>query len=182
MTDVNPNPVSPTGPHGRVAKSLHWITSGLLLFAYIDNGDVTNALRDPAAMRMEAYLGLGVLAAFILRFVWMHRFNQGATRLPTSAPVWEHRLSRLAHLSIYLCVLAIVVTGLLIIAAQNLAGGQWVSTAGDVHEFFTNLTLFVIGTHVAAALWHRLVRRDGVWESMGTPWWQPKAGWFGRGR
>ena len=57
---MTPNPEiarEPARPHGRVAKFLHWATAGLLLFAYIDNGDVSNALNDPAAMRMEAYLG-----------------------------------------------------------------------------------------------------------------------------
>jgi cytochrome b561 len=172
----------PSRPHGKVAKILHWSTTALLLFAYIDNGDFTNALSDPSAMRMEAYLGLGVLAAFALRLVWMHRFNQGASRLPASAPVWEHKVSRLAHFSIYLCVLAIVTSGLMIMAAQNIAGGQWVGVARDTHEVFTNLTLFVIGAHIAAALWHKVLRRDGVWEAMGTPWWQPKNGWLGRAK
>ncbi len=182
MTNLPPAAALQLRPHGRVAKFLHWSTTALLLFAYIDNGDFTDALRSPAAMRMEAFLGLGVLAAFALRFVWMHRFNQGATRLPASAPAWEQALSRLAHFSIYLCVVAIVATGLLIMAAQNFAGSQGINLARDIHEFFTNLTLIVIGGHIAAALWHKLMRRDGVWEAMGTPWWKPKSGWFGRAK
>ena len=38
-------------------------------------------------------------------------------------------------------------------------------------EVCTSLTLFLIVAHIAAALWHKRVRRDGVWESIGTPWW-----------
>ena len=125
-------------------------------------------------------MGLGIAAIFAVRFIWMHRLNGGPSRLPKAAPAWEHRASRLAHFSLYLCVLAIVATGLLIMAAQNWRGGQWDDAASDVHEFVANLTLFVIGAHIAAALWHKLMRRDGVWESMGTPWWQPKAGWLRR--
>lgn len=164
-------------PHGKIAKLLHWSTTGLLLFAYIENGDVTNAMRNAAAMRMEAWLGLGIVATFALRFLWMRRFNGGASRLPATAPAWEHRLSGLAHDTIYLCVVAIVATGLLIPAALAWATPFWVDLARDVHEFFTNLTLFVIAAHVVAALWHKIVRRDGVWESIGSPWWQPKFGW-----
>ena len=81
-------------PHGRIAKVLHWATAALLLFAFIDNGDVTNAMNNPAAMRMEAYLGLGIVAVFALRLVWMRRFNAGASRLPASAPPWERRAWR----------------------------------------------------------------------------------------
>jgi cytochrome b561 len=180
MNLTTPDDQRPSRAHGRVAKILHWSTTALLLFAYIANGDVTNALRDPAAMRMEAYFGLGILAVFAARFVWMQRFNGGASRLSEAAPVWEHRLSRLAHHSIYLCVAAIVITGLLIPAALAWGTPPWVDAAREVHEFVANLTLVIIGAHVAAALWHKLVRRDGVWESIGTPWWQPKRGWMAR--
>ncbi len=167
-------------PHGLVAKGLHWGTAVLLLYAYIENGDVTNALRDPSAMRMEAWLGLGIVGAFAARFLWMHRWNGGATRLPASAPVWEHRVSRLAHVSLYLCVLAIVVSGLMIAGAQSLGSPLLVDAAGGLHEFIAGGTLAVIGGHVAAALWHKLVRRDGVWEAMGTPWWVPSLAWLRR--
>ncbi len=171
MTQAVTDDASGARPHGLVAKVLHWGTAGLLLFAYLDNGDVTNALRDPSAMRMEAWLGLGIVAVFAARFAWMQRWNGGSTRLPSSAPWWEHRLSRLAHHSLYLCVAAIVGSGLLIWRAQSFGGGGLVRTAADLHEFIAGATLFVIGGHVAAALWHKLVRRDRVWESIGTPWW-----------
>ena len=163
-------------PHGRIAKVLHWATAALLLFAFIDNGDVTNAMNNPAAMRMEAYLGLGIVAVFALRLVWMRRFNAGASRLPASAPPWERRMAGLAHYSMYICVLAIVLSGLLIPAAQSYGGGA-VNVARDLHEFVANTTLFLIGAHIAAALWHKLVRKDGVWESIGTPWWQGLTFW-----
>ena len=158
-------------PHGWVAKALHWGTAGLLLFAFIDNGDVTNALRDPAAMRFEAWVGLAVAAAFALRWAWMRWMNGGASRLPASAPAWERWASRVAHNSIYLCVGLIVLTGLSIPLAQAVGGRGLVDAAGGLHEFVAGLTLWVIAAHVAAALWHKLVRRDGVWESIGTPWW-----------
>jgi cytochrome b561 len=180
LTKAVTNDASRPGPHGLVAKILHWGTAGLLLFAYIDNGDVTNALRDPAAMRFEALVGLGVLVTFAARFVWMQRWNGGATRLPADAPWWEQRLSRLAHHSLYLCVAAIVASGLLIWGAQSFGGGGLVRAAAELHEFVAGATLFVIGGHVAAALWHKLVRRDGVWESIGTPGELPRFGWFRR--
>ena len=142
----------------------------LLLFAFIDNGDVTNALRDPAAMAFEARVGIMVLVAFALRYAWMHLFNGGASRLPATAPRWELWASRLAHHSLYLCVAAIVATGLLIPFAQSHAPGL-LGAASGLHEFVAGLTLWIIGAHIAAALWHKLVRRDGVWESIGTPWW-----------
>lgn len=96
---------------------LHWSTTGLLLRAHITDGDVTNAPRDPTAMRMEAYLRSGVVAGFVLRLVWMHRFNGGASRLPAALSAWPHRMSRLTYYCICLCAAAVVATGVLILAA-----------------------------------------------------------------
>ncbi len=168
--------------HGVVAKLLHWGTAALLLFAFVDNGDVTNALRDPSAMRFEAIVGAIVAAAFAARFCWMQRLNDGPSRLPASAPRWEHLISRLAHHSMYLCVLATVASGLMICGAQTVGGGALVGAASGLHEFVAGATLAVIGAHVAAALWHKLIRRDGVWESMGTPRRLPVFGWLRRAR
>ena len=172
-------------PHGRVGKLLHWGTAALLLFAFLDNGDVTGALRDPAAMRFEAWVGLTVALAFALRWAWMRWMNGGTSRLPADAPAWERWASRVAHNSLYFCVGLIVLTGLSIPLAQAVGGRGLVGAAGDVHEFVAGLTLWVIAAHVLAALWHKLVRRDGVWESIGTPWWSrlrlPDA-WAARGQ
>jgi cytochrome b561 len=154
--------------HGWVAKLLLWSTAALLLFAY--NADVTNALRGPAAMAFEARVGIVVRVAFALRYAWMHLFNGGASRLPAAAPGWEHWVSRLSHHSLYLCVAAIVATGLLIPFAQSHAPNL-IRAASDLYEFVTGLTPWIIGAHVAAALWHKLVRRDGDWEAIGTPRW-----------
>jgi cytochrome b561 len=175
VTDLNMPQNSPARPHGIVAKGLHWATGMLLLFAYVFNGEVTNALRDPAAMRSEAYLGIAILAIFGARFAWMRYLNNGASRLPEDAPRWEHLLSRLAHYGLYLSVGAIVASGLSIPLAQSYAPGM-VRAVIEVHEFLTNVTIALIVAHIAAALWHKLIRRDGVWESIGTPWWGVRGG------
>lgn len=170
-SDVTPKML----PHGRIAKVLHWSTALLLLFAYIANTDVTNALRDPVAMQQEVILGVAIAVVFAARFLWMRYLNQGASRLPTHAPAWERKLAPLAHYGLYLCVMAIVLTGLAIPVAQNNFSDGTLRAVIDLHEFTTNTTLIVIAAHIAAALWHKLVRRDGVWESIGTPW-----NWFVR--
>jgi hypothetical protein len=95
-------------------------------------------------------------------------------RLHVSAPVREHRLSCLEHCGLGLCVLAIAGSGLMIAAAQSWCRAFLVDAAGRA--------LFVIGGHVAAALWHKLVRRGGMWEAMDTPWWVPRLAWLRRSR
>ena len=159
-------------PHGAVAKALHWGTAGMLLYAYIRNGDVTGALDSPSAMNREIMFGLAAGALFAARFFWMRYLNGGRSRLPSDAPRWEHLASKLAHHSLYIAVAAILATGLSIPLAQAYGGGGAVRAVVDVHEFVTGAAGALIFAHIAAALWHKLVRRDGIWESIGTPWWR----------
>ena len=159
--------------HGRIARRLHWLTPLLLVYAFFRNGNVTGALTNPAAMTREIWFGVAVLAAFALRFVWMHRFNGGASRLSADAPRWERKASKFGHGAIYAFVAAIVLTGFFIPLAQSTGNAGLVDAAGGFHEFVTNLGVGLLGIHVAAALWHKLLRNDGIWESIGMPGFIP---------
>ncbi len=152
--------------HGLSARMLHWSTAGILLYGYIRNAEVTNALNDPEAMTREVWFAIALGVLFAARFVWMEFFNGGASRLPAHAPRWEHVLSRFAHYGIYVGVAAIILTGL---GIAYFASGAPTSLAImlGLHEFATAVTALLIFTHIAGALWHKFVRRDGVWESMG---------------
>ena len=173
-TDQMPNdtPKASALPHGRVAKLLHWSSALLLLYAYIRNGDVTNALHDSRQMKVEIWFGLFTAALFGARYVWMQRFNHGASRLAPDAPKWQRRLSKLAHYSIYAGVGAIVITGLLIPAALEFGRPFIVDATVAVHVFISFTVAALIATHIFAALYHKLLRRDGIWESIGTPWFR----------
>jgi cytochrome b561 len=155
--------------HGLVARLLHWLTPLLLAYGFIRNGDVTGALTDPAAMSREIWFGVAVLVIFVPRFVWMHRFNGGASRLPATAPRWERTASRLGHGTLYGAVVAIILTGFSIPLAQSTGNAALVNAASGFHEFITNVGLAVLAVHVAAAVWHKLVRNDGIWESISAP-------------
>ena len=159
--------------HGRIAQALHWLTPMLLVYAYFRNGDVTGALTNPAAMTREIWFGIAVLVAFALRYIWMRRFNGGASRLAADAPRWERKASKFGHGAIYAFVAAIVLTGFSIPLAQSTGNSDLVDVAGGFHEFITNVGVGLLAIHVAAALWHKLLRNDGIWESIGTPSFDP---------
>ncbi len=153
--------------HGRTARMLHWSTAGILLYGYIRNAEVTNALNDPEAMTREVWFAIALGVLFAARFVWMEFFNGGASRLPEHAPRWEHVLSRFAHYAIYVGVAAIILTGLGI-AFFATGASLMLTIMTGLHEFATGATALLIFAHIAGALWHKIIRRDGVWESMGS--------------
>lgn len=150
-------------PHGAITRLFHWITVGLIIYAYIRNGDVTGALDSPEAMRTEVLFGAGVGVFLAIRFLWVGR--QGRTRLPTAAPRWEHTASRLVHRGIYLGLGLIILSGFGI-AYVSAWGDPWLEIVSDIHIVLTDLTLILMVGHVVAAIWHKLYRKDGVMESM----------------
>ena len=88
--------------------------------------------------------------------------------MPADAPKWEHRASRAVQIGLYLAVFGIVLSGLGIalgFATPGL-GGIFLSAMIGLHEVTLAALPLLLLVHIAGALWHKFVRRDGVMESM----------------
>ncbi len=170
------------------AKSLHWLIA-LLIFVLFPLGWVMGDFT--GAQKMQAYnfhksLGVIVLALMALRIVW--RGLHPAPGLPSTMPPLEQNAAKLGHLALYALLLAMPLTGWAMISTSNkpsLFFGYadiplipWLAAlAADdkkrYHEIFegahgllANGLLFLIGAHVAAALRHAVLLKDGVFSRM----------------
>lgn len=154
-------------PHGFVTRGIHWVSAGLLAFGYIKGLENVSQLADPAVLQFEVLYALALGALFALRLLWT-KAHAGATRLPADAPQWEHKASRAVHLGLYVSVFGIVLSGLGIALAYAFPALGLATLAGSLalHEVFLTLLPILLGFHIAGALWHKVVRRDGVLESM----------------
>ena len=106
------------------------------------------------------------------------RGPDGGTRLPKDAPWWEQRLSRLVHVSIYLAIGAILLSGFAMayFAAADVvvdAKAEIVLTMSPRFSFLRSAHLVglailgrLLALHLVGALWHRFVRHDGVMQSI----------------
>jgi cytochrome b561 len=127
----------------------------------------------------HASLGTIIFALAFIRLAW--RLSHQPPALPASIPRWQQMASHVVHWALYFLMLIVPMTGFL----YRTAGGHVVSFFG-----FANLPLFVdknetlrtiTGTlhvimvwvlialvvgHIAAALKHRFIDRDGVAERM----------------
>jgi cytochrome b561 len=163
--------------HNGATRWVHGVAAALLLFAVVTNGDVTDALVRPSAMQFETIVGIVLGAVYGGLWLWLRGPGKGS-RLPTTAPPWERRLAGLVHNGIYLSIVLILLTGF---AMAYLAGTDiTLNAAGtrvahltarfanirDAHEFSVGLMGWLFGAHFAGALWHLLVRRDGVMQAM----------------
>lgn len=154
-------------PHSFVTKSIHWVSAALLAYGYLKGLDNVAQLADPALLRFEVLFAAGLGAVFALRLAWT-KLVGGVTRLPAEAPRWEQVASRWVHWGLYAGVFAIVLSGLGIALGVSvpLFGGVFLSAMIGAHELALVILPGLIAAHVAGALWHKLVRRDGVLESM----------------
>lgn len=171
-------PAPASARYDRVSILLHWLIAGLI---------VANALLAmvaesfPREARMP-YMNIhGILGALVLLLtIW-----RIANRVKNPAPPlvdrdWVVKSSKIGHGLLYLATILLVVSGAvsfgfrgrgldfglfkisLPITPDKAMGGQ----TGDVHQVIFWLGAAVVAGHVAAALWHQFVWKDGLMNRM----------------
>lgn len=125
------------------------------------------------ALGSHALVGVAVAALLLPRLLAR---IAGPVPEDAGAPGWERRLAGAAHLLLYLLMLAVPLTGLAIAMSGRapmqvlglfeipalLSGLGLRKTLEGAHEVMANLLVGTVILHVAATLWHALVRHDGV--------------------
>ena len=163
---------------------LHWLLAiliptalalGVLVVAKIPNSDPMKA----EALRGHMAGGILILTLMLLRL--LIRF---ATRHPAAASTGNSLFDGLAwvsHRLLYLAVIGMAAAGLTMAIETGILGiliGQhpqvpadfWVYSSRYAHYLISRLLMVLIALHIAGALYHTLIRRDGLLRRM----------WFGR--
>ncbi|HKY80287.1 MAG TPA: cytochrome b [Sphingobium sp.] len=163
-----------------VARLLHWIMAILILFN-LWLGFAHDALpREWQVMPVHKSVGLTVLALAILRLGW--RLTHRPTPLPRELPAWERAAAKAAHYSFYAFMLFMPLTGWIMTSAGNRPltwfflfdipkfavskGDPVVAFSAEAHEIVGFLWAALILLHVAAALRHHFILKDGVLRRM----------------
>jgi len=95
-------------------------------------------------------------------------------------PQWQTRAAGAMHLLLYVVMFAIPVTGVLFTQADgkdvlffSLALPRLIGENPDlsdtiqgIHELLGNSLYYLVGLHVAGALWHHFVRHDHIFQRM----------------
>ncbi|MDT8856332.1 cytochrome b/b6 domain-containing protein [Paracoccaceae bacterium Fryx2] len=179
--------------YGSLARSLHWLTALLILTA-IALGLIANELpydtAEALAFKAQLFslhktLGIATFGVALLRILW-------ALTQPRPAPMHPgRRLESLAaeatHWLLYLSLVLVPLSGWVHHAATTgFAPILWpfgqslpfvpksetlAQSAGALHWLFTKLLIAAILLHIAGALKHALIDRDGTLSRMlrGTP-------------
>ena len=154
-----------------LAKIFHWGMVGLFaygIFTQVD-GDVIQ-LEDTTLLYEEIIFASLFLAILMMRFIYMSKTQ--STALPINTSKWHKQIARAVHISLYISLASIAMSGL-VIAAIFYAGfktGILINLAVQLHELTVLISYWLIAAHIMAAFYHRLLG-DGVWSAM-TPFWK----------
>ena len=171
-----------------VAKSFHWLIAALIVVMFPlawTMGDFSG-IQKFKLYNLHKSIGITILALMTLRLLW--RSFHAAPALPSSVPGRERFAAHLAHLSLYAVLFLMPLSGWAMITASDKPSVLFGYTAfplipwlselpldqkkayGEIfkgiHEFTANVLLFLIVIHVAAALRHAFVLRDGIMSRM----------------
>lgn len=164
------------------AKLIHWI-SALTVFGLFGLGLWMTSLDyyDPWYQKgPELHISIGVLLACLTLMRILYR---SVARFPAAlpAPRWQMLLAKLVHIAFYLLLLSMFVTGYLVVTAKGeaLAVFDWLhipavvtgidnleDTMGDIHEWLAYVIIALAGLHIAGALKHQFIDKDGTLSRM----------------
>ncbi len=165
--------------YGAVAIGIHWLTAVLIIAQFC--GGLAAALADAQGkigiLRFHAPLGVAIGVLTLLRIVWW-TFLDRKPRDVAGAPRAQIVAAKAVHGLLYLAILALAASGMGLMVLSGAGEAIFGGGARPLPDFTTfgpfyghvamSVLLFVLfAAHVAAALHHQFVRRDGTLSRMG---------------
>jgi cytochrome b561 len=165
-----------------VAIVLHWILAAAIVVGFCVGLQMSDEPVSPARVRWINYhkwIGVTVLALSVLRLLW--RLGHRPPALPESMQPWQRNASLWTHRALYLFFFIVPLAGW----AYSCADGFHVVYLGfiplpdlapkskpladvliQVHATLAWTLAVLVGVHVAAALKHHFVDKDGLLQRM----------------
>jgi cytochrome b561 len=164
-----------------VQRLLHWVMAVCILaMLFIGVGMVSTIMpKYLSLVSIHKPLGIAILVLALIRLAV--RLRYGAPSLPADLPAPMKLAAELSHYALYALMIGLPLIGWAMLSAASypvvLFSGvylpQILPLSDSLHTLLWNAHYYLafalfalILLHVAAALFHALVRRDGVFESM----------------
>ena len=186
-----------------VAIVLHWLIGIAILFMFVlgwfmtelpketpkttsfdifNLGLITWGVEEEQSQRsfyfnLHKSIGLSLLVLIVLRMYW--RFTHRPPAFLNSMKLWEKRLAKATHHSLYLLMFLIPLSGI-IMSAGSKYGIKWFGIKVipgfddkairelfyEFHEIFGLLLLLILILHILGAVKHSIVDKDGTLRRM----------------
>jgi cytochrome b561 len=163
---------------------LHWLTALLLVGSFSLGLYMVGLKFSPQKLTLFSYhkwIGVSVFFLALVRLLW--RLGHQPPPLPESMPAWQVAASRASHALLYVFLLATPVSGWLYSSAAGVPtvpfgvamlqlpdavgkDGDLAATLKFIHMALNYSLGALICLHVAAALKHLFINRDGIMSRM----------------
>ncbi|TCL65244.1 cytochrome b [Rhizobium sp. BK251] len=164
-----------------VQRLLHWLMAiAILAMLFIGVGMLSTTMpKYVALLATHKTLGIAILVLAVIRLIV--RFVSGAPALPADLPEPMKLAAHLSHYALYALMIGMPLIGWAMMSAGAypvvlygdirlpaiLPQNDWTHTLlWNAHSYLAFLFFALVLMHIAAALFHALVRRDGVFEAM----------------
>jgi cytochrome b561 len=151
--------------HSITAMIFHWGFVIIFIYGIFKQVDDINQLSDISLLKFEIIFAALMLILLIIRYFYMTRTQ--VTSLPEDTSMFQRRAAKIVHISLYINLSVIPITGLVIglLYWLGLKSGIFIELTVGLHELSISTMYCLITIHVSAAIFHRF-RNDGVWSSM----------------
>ena len=183
MSNVPRHEPVPAATYDPVARGLHWLIAGLAVIVVSLGWAIPGAARETGSRELLLLLhrsvGLLIITVILFRAWW--RLSHTPPPLPSSLARIEVWAAHSTHLLLYVFFVLLPLSGYINAAAAGHAvsffgifmippliaeSPRLSQIANGVHLAGQFLVYALVGVHIAAALMHGLIRRDGVFERM----------------
>ena len=165
------------------AQAVHWLVAALWVIAvplgWAIAGAPRNTPQRDLILLLHRSVGVAILAAMVFRTGW--RWHRPPPPLPPVLPRFEIALAGLTHFALYLFLILMPLAGYLNAAAAghavNFFGVVSIPPLLPENDRLSKVTIAIhlvaqyplylfIALHIAGALFHAAIRRDGIVERM----------------
>ena len=168
--------------YDRIALGFHWLILALLVAQFAiawTMPDIKKATPDTGLVAWHLSVGSTILLVMLLRLAW--RLTHTPPPPPSDLMPALQLLSRLTHWLLYAILIAlpvlgwinassrgyrVVLLGLIPLPQLVPTGNAFGHEMGDIHGTVAWMLLGIVALHVAGALYHTLIKQDGLLRRM----------------
>lgn len=167
---------------GEPAKLLHWLVVLLIIAQFVLANiaeDLPLGMQKLSLLARHKSVGITILALALLRLAW--RSMNPTPTLPTSVKPLQQKLAHLTHVLLYALLFAMPLSGWAMSSAKNYPVSWFgmiqlpdlvapseplFQLLRETHDTLSSILLALAALHVAGALKHQFIDRDGVLRRM----------------
>ena len=163
-------------------RTLHWVMAVCILAMLFVGVGMVSTIAPEYLTLVNIHKPLGILILILALIRLVVRLRYGAPPLPLDLPEPMKLAAYLSHYALYALMIAMPLIGWAMLSAAEypvvIWPGVWLppilpldpglhSLLWNAHFYLAFLFFALILMHLAAGLFHALIRRDGVFDAMG---------------